>query len=306
MKIANLLKPSNILYFDQVESKEWLIKEMLTKIIASYGNDYFDPDLTGSFYKMVLEREATCSTGIGDAIAFPHGRITGLNRPVIALGIIPNGVEFDAIDQQPVKLVCLFLFPANRYEIGVKIQAVFARFLSQNDNLAKLLNSAERESAYQLIKSNDLAIDSPIMAQDLMRKAKIMLKEDMPLQEVTRLMNEFNTEVTPVVDDNGKLIGEIDCIHLFQMELPDYIKNLHSVPPLHDFNPFSNYFADDSEISVTRVLNPEVARVEADASMLEVIFLLAVKKHSIVHVCQDDKLIGVIDRITVLNKVFNL
>ncbi len=133
-----------------------------------------------------------------------------------------------------------------------------------------------------------------------------MLKEDMLLQDVTRLMNEFNTEVAPVTDAAGRLVGEIDCIHLFQMELPDYIKNLHSVPPLHDFNPFSNYFAEDNKINVARVLNSEVARVEADASMLEVIFLLAVKKHSIVHVCQDDKLIGVIDRITVLNKIFNL
>jgi mannitol/fructose-specific phosphotransferase system IIA component (Ntr-type) len=305
MKIANLLKKENILLFSSPETKESIIEQLVNNLILSYKDENFSDELKKDFLVSVMEREKQSSTGIGSGIAFPHGRINGLNKPIIAMGIIKDGVDFSAIDKKDVNIIFLFLFPANRHDLGVKTQAVFARFLSNKDNISTIIESNDIDLIHKNIEEAKLAIDSPITAQDLMRKPKITLTEDMPLAEVTRLMDKFNTEVAPILDKNSDLIGEIDCIHLFQMELPDYIKELHSVPPIHDFNPFSKYFSEDSELKVSQVSNKDVAKVKLDASMLEIIFLLAVKKHSIVHVCENDKLVGVIDRITVIDKVFN-
>jgi len=305
MKIAKLLKKENILFLSSSDSKESLIKQLVDKLIFSSKDEKFSEALIKDFLTSVLEREKKSSTGIGAGIAFPHGRINGLNKPLIALGIVNDGVDFDALDKKPVKIIFLFLFPGNRHDLGVKTQAVFARFLAKQENINIILNSNDINLIHESIDDAKLVIDSPIIAQDLMSNSQILLSEDMPLAEVTRLMNKFNTEVAPIIDKKGTLLGEIDCIHLFQLELPDYIKDLHSVPPIHDFNPFSKYFSDDSNITVKKVYNKNIAKVSPNASLLEIIFLLAVKKHSVVHVCENDKLIGMIDRITVINKVFN-
>ncbi len=306
MKIGKILKREDTIYISSAKDKDEVIHILVDKIIESHQEDNFTEELKEQLLKGVLEREQKSSTGLGDGIAFPHGRINGLNKPIIALGIIPDGIDFAAPDGKLVKLVFLFLFPGNRHELGVKIQAVFARFLMRNNCFEKLLKLKDCDAMHNLIIDADLAVDTPITAQDLMCNVTVKLTDDMVLQDATALMDKFNTEVVAVVNDENRLIGELDCIHLFQMELPDYIKKLNSVPPIHDFNPFSSYFADDALMRVASVLNTDIGKVQLDASLFEIIFLLSVKKYSIVHVCDGEQLVGKIDRITVLNKVFNL
>ena len=307
MKIANLFTPEDIQTISSDKTKAEVFELLLNQLISSNIGNNFEPGLENSFLEKVLQRDEQSNTALGYGIAFPHARIEGLNRPAIAMGLIKDGINFNAPDGKDVKLVFLFLFPANRHDLGVKIQAVFARFLMQNDCIAKILSADSKEEIYELIKNAELAIDTPITAQDLMRNPKIKLSPTTSLPEATALMHKFQTEVAPVIDDNSRILGEIECIHLFQRDLPDYIKELHSVPPIHDFNPFNKYFADHDKLSVSEAINTNIAKVAFDASLMEIIFLLAVKKYSIVHVCDsDDVLIGVIDRITVLDKVFNL
>ena len=307
MKIANLFTPDDIQTISSDKTKAEVFELLLNQLISSNTGDNFEPGLENSFLDKVLQRDKQSNTALGHGIAFPHARIEGLNRPAIAMGLIKDGINFNAPDGQDVKLVFLFLFPANRHDLGVKIQAVFARFLMQNDCITKILTAASKDEVYQLIKDAELAIDTPITAQDLMRNAKIKLPPETPLPEATALMHKMHTEVAPVLDIQGRLMGEIECIHLFQRDLPDYIKELNSVPPIHDFNPFNKYFADHDKLTVSEAINTNIAKVSLDASLMEIIFLLAVKKYSIVHVCDsNDMLVGVIDRITVLDKVFNL
>lgn len=306
MNIAHLLKKENIFYLSLVENKWELLKILVDKLVDSSKNEHFSAELKNSLLENVVAREKQSCTAMGSGIAFPHGRVSGLNQPLLALAIIKDGLDFNAPDKIPTKLVFLFLFPENRYELGVKIEAVFARFLMTNNHIEKIMGAANPDVIYNLIKEADLVIDTPIIAQDLMRNVRIKFSPDMLLNDATTRMHDFNTEVAAVVDNDGQLIGELDCIHLFQIELPDYIKTLHSVPPIHDFNPFSKYFANDRELTVKDVMNKEFAIVSKDASLLEIIFLLAVKNHFVIHVCEAGKLIGFIDRITVLDKVFNL
>ena len=81
---------------------------------------------------------------------------------------------------------------------------------------------------------------------------------------------------------------------------------MHSVPPVHDFDPFTRYFSSDAGVLVRDIMNRDFEKIEPDASLLEIVFLLSVKKSSLLYVCKEDKLLGVIDRITVLDKIFNL
>jgi mannitol/fructose-specific phosphotransferase system IIA component (Ntr-type) len=75
----------------------------------------------------VLERELVAPTGLGDEVAIPHAAVEGLDRPLLALGRAPHGIDFDAPDGRPARIVFLLLIPPKAYEEEVRILASIAR-----------------------------------------------------------------------------------------------------------------------------------------------------------------------------------
>jgi PTS system nitrogen regulatory IIA component len=66
-------------------------------------------------------------TGLGDEVAIPHAAIDGLERPQLALGFAPRGIDFGALDGRPSRIVFLLLMPAKAYDAEVRILASIAR-----------------------------------------------------------------------------------------------------------------------------------------------------------------------------------
>jgi mannitol/fructose-specific phosphotransferase system IIA component (Ntr-type) len=75
----------------------------------------------------VIERELVAPTGLGDEVAIPHAAVEGLERPLLALGRAPHGIDFDAPDGRPARVVFLLLIPPKAYEEEVRILASIAR-----------------------------------------------------------------------------------------------------------------------------------------------------------------------------------
>jgi CBS domain-containing protein len=169
------------------------------------------------------------------------------------------------------------------------------------------LKAASPADIISIAQENDMEIDSPVIALDLMRSKRFRLNPQMPLHEATQLMHRNRTLASPVLNANDEIVGELNCNQIFERELPDYIKHLHSVPHITDFKPFQRYFVDGDEMTVGEFMNEcSDATVNEDATMLEIVFLLSVKKHPLLYVCRDNKLLGVIDAVTVADKIFNM
>lgn len=75
----------------------------------------------------VIDRELVAPTGLGDEVAIPHAAVEGLERPMLALGRSPHGVDFDAPDGKPARIIFLLLIPPKAYEEEVRILASIAR-----------------------------------------------------------------------------------------------------------------------------------------------------------------------------------
>jgi mannitol/fructose-specific phosphotransferase system IIA component (Ntr-type) len=82
----------------------------------------------------VLEREATMATGIGEGVAIPHARIDGLQAPVVAAALSADGIDFDAPDGEPARLIFLLLTPRDDDGAQLEILADIARTF-HNDQL---------------------------------------------------------------------------------------------------------------------------------------------------------------------------
>jgi mannitol/fructose-specific phosphotransferase system IIA component (Ntr-type) len=113
--------------------------EAITQLSATLGAEL--GDLEARACRAVLEREATASTGLGDDVAVPHAVIAGLPRPVLALGLAPAGVDFNAPDGAPAKLVFLLLMPPRAHDQEVRILAQIARAVIEPASRARLLEA---------------------------------------------------------------------------------------------------------------------------------------------------------------------
>lgn len=90
----------------------------------------------------VHARESVMSTGIGSGVAVPHVRLEGVSAPVLGIGIARQGIDFDAVDKSPVKLVILFAMPpdTNKMYLGLLAQVMVAL---RNPNFFERLVNAE-------------------------------------------------------------------------------------------------------------------------------------------------------------------
>ena len=307
MKLSSILKKESVLRIEAAEDKWSVLRQLVDSLIASSFAQELSDELKNSLYEQIVDREKISSTGLGEGIAFPHARIDGLERPLIAFATVPNGVDFGAPDDLPAKLVFLFLFPAKRVELGVKIHSTCSRFLMQPDVRSALLSAKDSAEILEIMKQNSLEIDAPVIALDLMRNKRFRLSTDMPLHEATQMMHRHRTIASLVLDENDEVIGELNCNQIFERELPDYIKHLHSVPHISNFKPFQGYFEENKKLCVGDFMSKcKSATINEDATMLEIVFLLSVKKLPLLYVCRAGKLLGVIDAVTVADKIFNM
>jgi Kef-type K+ transport system membrane component KefB/mannitol/fructose-specific phosphotransferase system IIA component len=99
----------------------------------------------------VLERELVAPTGLGDEVAIPHAAVEGLLRPLLALGRAPRGIDFDAPDGRPARIVFLLLFPPRAYEDELRILASISRATHDARAREELISAASLEEVTRVL-----------------------------------------------------------------------------------------------------------------------------------------------------------
>jgi Kef-type K+ transport system membrane component KefB/mannitol/fructose-specific phosphotransferase system IIA component (Ntr-type) len=99
----------------------------------------------------VLERELVAPTGLGDGVAIPHAPVEGLTKVVVALGLSPTGIDFDAPDGRPAHIVFLLLLPPRAYEKEVRVLAALSRSVFDETAREALLGATSLEEAVRCL-----------------------------------------------------------------------------------------------------------------------------------------------------------
>jgi mannitol/fructose-specific phosphotransferase system IIA component (Ntr-type) len=100
----------------------------------------------------IWEREKLMSTGIGEGVAIPHARIDSSPEIVTALGLLPEQINFDSLDDKPVKLVVLILFPKEEVNLQLKYLARVSRLLQRTSLHDDLFQCHSAEEVLKAIK----------------------------------------------------------------------------------------------------------------------------------------------------------
>ena len=104
--------------------------------------------------KAVQEREAKMSTGLQDGIAVPHGKTDAVSGLTLAIGISPNGVDYDALDGEPSKLFFLLVAPPDQSGPHVMALSDIAKLARSKAFCKALVHAGSAQEVVELIQGN--------------------------------------------------------------------------------------------------------------------------------------------------------
>lgn len=104
------------------------------------------------FLKAVLEREAVMSTGIGKGVALPHARIQTVKELKIAVFLLRNELDFESLDNEPVKIIFMVAVPESMKDIYLKVLSAVSNFCRKTENRQLLLSGKSKDEIFNILK----------------------------------------------------------------------------------------------------------------------------------------------------------
>ncbi|MDD3275748.1 MAG: PTS sugar transporter subunit IIA [Kiritimatiellales bacterium] len=285
-------------------SKKEIITDLLNALYdgTELKNEGFSKE---ELLEALLTREREMTTGLGDGLAFPHTRLAKISKSYTLLGICPSGVDFQSLDQKPSQFFVLSVVPQDQANLLLLSRAAIVRFLSTQENRRAMLTAGDAFSAWKLIDKSGIKIDQNILAKDIMRPQVGHIDIEATLKDAARALHKYHCDSLPILDEEECFAGDISCYDLFSYGLPDFFANLHTISFVRNMDPFEKYFQGDRDIKLSDLkINRESPTIPADATLMEIIFEIATRdKHLLYVVDGKKKLLGVIDRFSVVDKI---
>jgi PTS system nitrogen regulatory IIA component len=150
LKIMDILVKDGAILDLASDTKEAVLEEMARSLSAA------EPSLNAErLLGVLLDREGLQSTGIGDGVAIPHGKIAGLERLVASFARSVKGVDFESIDGQPTHLFFLLVVPEHSGGQHLKALARISRFFRDAEFRQKLIGASSLDDVFGIIDEED-------------------------------------------------------------------------------------------------------------------------------------------------------
>jgi len=146
VKVTNYINKNCIICDLKAESKEEVLRKLAVKAVE------VRPELDlEKIIEVLVERERLGTTGIGNGIAIPHGKLVELDKIIIVFGRSQEGVPFEAADNRPVHIVFLILAPEGAATTYLKILAQVSRLVKSPEVRQRLLDADTADKIIQII-----------------------------------------------------------------------------------------------------------------------------------------------------------
>lgn len=146
MRLGDYLDKDLVLADLSAKAKAEVLAELVQPVAGL--RDGFDAERA---QRVLLERENLGTTGIGDGVAIPHGKLENLDEIVLVVGRSLDGVEFDALDFKPCHIFFLVLAPEQVAGMHLRILAHISRLLKDDGFRRAFLEAPDKESLWKLL-----------------------------------------------------------------------------------------------------------------------------------------------------------
>ena len=145
MEIADLLRPEQVIPRLRATSKKQALQDLARRAAQTAGQN------ERAIFDVLMERERLGTTGVGNGIAIPHGKLPNLERLHGLFARLDHPIDFDAIDERPVDLIFLLLAPESAGADHLKALARVSRLLRDKAACEKLRGTDDQEALYALL-----------------------------------------------------------------------------------------------------------------------------------------------------------
>lgn len=146
MQLSEIFVKQNIIPALKAKDKKGVLEELAESIVNQEHSIE-----KNALVKVLMEREKLGTTGIGDGVAIPHGKLGNIDQPLISFGRSKDGLDFDSMDGQPSFLFFLLVAPDNSSGVHLQVLAKIAKILKNNDFRNELMAASDTEELYQTI-----------------------------------------------------------------------------------------------------------------------------------------------------------
>lgn len=153
MRLCDLLAEDRVTTSLSAATKDDAI-DVLAGLLASGGGGLGPVTIA----KVLRDRELLASTGVGDEVAIPHGRVAGIPRIIAALAVAPEGVDFDAIDRRPVRIFIAILAPDRSPGDQLRALARVSKLLRDRRVRDKILAAQTPAELLQVIRDEEIGL----------------------------------------------------------------------------------------------------------------------------------------------------
>src|SRR3954447_9526443 len=147
MSLASLFSSEQIIPEMQATERWPAIVELIDLLVSQAR---IAPASRDSILAALRQREETMSTGIGFGIAIPHASSERVEEVVAAFGRSMSGIEFDSLDNAPVKFIVLFVVPKDQFQTHLRTLAAIAKFLNDRGTRERLGNATSAEEIHEI------------------------------------------------------------------------------------------------------------------------------------------------------------
>jgi PTS system nitrogen regulatory IIA component len=150
MRISEILNKDLLVPNLQSTNKKGVLEELAAALVGQHKLGDLD-----QVVEVLLDREKLGSTGIGDGIAIPHGKVKDLKGVVASFGRSRDGIDFESIDQKPAHLFFLLVAPENSAGVHLKALARISRLLKDPSFRQRLMEAETKEDLFRIISEED-------------------------------------------------------------------------------------------------------------------------------------------------------
>ncbi|MDZ3836971.1 MAG: PTS IIA-like nitrogen regulatory protein PtsN [Rhodospirillales bacterium] len=145
MEISDLIKPDHVIARLRATSKKQALQDLAKRAAEITGQ----PER--ALFSTLMKRERLGTTGVGNGIAIPHGKLGTLDKLYGVFARLDQPIDFDAIDDRPVDLIFLLLAPESSGADHLKALARVSRLLRDKPTCEKLRGTDDAEALYALL-----------------------------------------------------------------------------------------------------------------------------------------------------------
>ncbi|MCQ2604292.1 MAG: CBS domain-containing protein [Spirochaetia bacterium] len=297
MKLSSLVRAENIILKSNAVTKKQAIDEMYALLSRRYKLELAD---VGDAGPAIWEREELGGTVFPAGIAIPHARLDNFDDLIISICVPANPIRCDNID---VKIFILILTSKTVSNTYLNALSTFMKMSRNKELFNRWISCEDPESMIEFFDSNDIKIKKELTIEDIMSTDVVSVKEESSLREVIDIFYKHNLGFMPVLDDNGKFIGEVNLINILKKSVPDYAIQMANLKFMKSFEPLERLFREEDAVTVSEIMVPPTITFTRDMSLLEATLDFITNNRRQIPVVEGQRIVGIVSLKDILQKV---